>query len=293
MENIYEPNSKFQFDKLILAPPTVLSGGNYFIKYLVNGSPLYIQPPTCKTKGGIIKAGKRMHCDLVFSNENMEFIKWMEDLEAYTCKYIYQNRAKWFETEMDLPDIENYFASPLKIYKSGKFYLARTNINTRLGKMSLKIYDENEQDIDPDTIGENTQIITIVEIQGIKCSSRSFQVEIEVKQMMVLKPSNLFERCILGKSKVEGNVGIENETHQPETTTHNDENNKLLQSTIDTVDTSDNNNNTIDTNNTTLGSKVGIKDPDDFIQAINTQEVVAVSAPNIETISNTEIQSPR
>lgn len=201
MEGIYETNSTFAFDKLVLTPPTVVSGGNHFIKYLINGSPLYIQPPKCKTKGGILKSGKKIHCDLMFTNENEEFIRWIENLEAHTCKYIYENREKWFETEMEMADIENYLASPLKLYKSGKFYLARTNINTRLGKMSLKIYDENEQDVDPDTIGEKSQIITILEIQGIKCSARSFQIEIEVKQMMVLRPSDLFEKCILTKSK--------------------------------------------------------------------------------------------
>ena len=203
VNGIYEPNDKFPFDKLNLTAPTVLSGGNYFIKYLVQGAPLYIQPPKCKTRGGITKSGKRNYCDLVFTNENEDFIRWMEDLESHSCRSIYSHREKWFETEMDLPEIENYFAAPLKSYKSGKFYLARTNIPTRLGKMTLKIYDESEQDVDPETIGENTEIITILEVQGIKCSARSFQIEMEVKQMMVLRPTNLFERCILGKGRTD------------------------------------------------------------------------------------------
>jgi len=199
MEGIYEPNSSFEFDKLSLTTPTIMSGGNYFIKYLVNGSPLYVQPPKCKTKGGISKGGKRMYCDLLFTNENEDFIRWMEDLENYTCNYIYKNREKWFETDMEQHDIENYFTSPLKIYKSGKFYLARTNIGTRLGKISLKIYDESEETVDPESIGENTNIITIIEVQGIKCSARSFQVELEIKQMMVVKSNDdLFERCLIG-----------------------------------------------------------------------------------------------
>ena len=204
METIYEPNANFPFDKLVLAPPTVIAGGNYFIKYLANKMPLYIQPPKCKTRGGIhstVKSGKRIHCDLMFSNENEEFIRWIEDLETFTCKYIYEHREKWFESEMDMQDIENYFSSPLKIYKSGKFYLARTNIGTRLGKMALKIYDENEQDVDPASINDNTDVITILEFQGIKCSARSFQIEIEMKQMMTVKPSNLFDMCILGKKR--------------------------------------------------------------------------------------------
>jgi hypothetical protein len=201
MEGIYDPNSKFAFNQLILTPPTVLSGGNYFIKYVMHGNPLYIQAPKCKTRSGISKSGKRMYCDLMFTNENEEFIRWMEDLETHTCKYIFEHREKWFETEMEMTDIENYFASPVKIYKSGKFYLVRTNISTRLGKMSVKIYDENEHDVDPETIGEHTNIVTILEFQGIKCSARSFQIEIEMKQMLVLQPTDLFEKCILATNK--------------------------------------------------------------------------------------------
>ena len=197
MDSIFETNSTFPFDKMVLTPPTLMSGGNYFIKFLMNGSPLYIQPPKCRTKGGIAKAGKKLYSDLMFTNENPDFIQWMEDLESTVCKSIYENRAKWFESEMELHDIENYFTSPLKIYKSGKFYLVRTNIPTRLGKISLTIYDEEENIVDHESLKEETNLITILEVQGIKCSARSFQIEIEVKQMMTLNPTDLFEKCII------------------------------------------------------------------------------------------------
>ena len=214
MEGIYETNEQFPFDSLKCTPPTIIQGGNYFIKYQIDNGPLYIQPPKCTTRQGISKAGKRFYSDLMFTNENAEFIQWMENLENHTCKILYDNREKWFDSEMDLHDIENYFTSPMKLYKSGKFYLTRTTVPTRLGKMTLKVYDENEQDIDIETIRDNTQVITILEIQGIKCSARSFQIEIELKQMMVLKPSNLFERCIIqvgaaGKKNALDNQKIE------------------------------------------------------------------------------------
>jgi hypothetical protein len=66
--------------------------------------------------------------------------------------------------------------------------------------MTLKIYNESEEDVDPETINDNTNVITILEVQGIKCSARSFQIEMELKQMMVLKPNNLFEKCVIKKS---------------------------------------------------------------------------------------------
>ena len=90
----------------------------------------------------------------------------------------------------------------MKIYKSGKNYLARANIPTRLGKINLKIYNENEEEIDPETITDNTNVISILEVQGIKCSARSFQIEFEVKQMLTLSPVNLFDKCILVNKSV-------------------------------------------------------------------------------------------
>ena len=198
MNGIYNINdASFPFDKLMLTPPTIIAGGNHFIKYSVNGSPLYIQPPKCLTRGTITKSNKRAHCDLMFSNQDVHLIKWMEDLEAHTCKQIYENRAKWFESDMELSDIENYFASPLKLYKSGKNYLTRANIPTRLGKINLKIYNENEEEVDPETIADNTNIVTILEVQGIKCSARSFQIEFDMKQMLTLSPVDIFEKCII------------------------------------------------------------------------------------------------
>ena len=198
---IYNTNDSFDFHKLALNPPMVTNGGNYFIKYVMDGGNLYIQPPECKTKNGISKSSKHPSCDLMFSHDNIQLIKWMEDLETRSCELIYENREKWFESEMELSDIENYFASPLKSYKSGKFYLARANMPNRLGKINLKIYNENNEQVSLESIVENTNVFAVLEVQGIKCSARSFQIEMEIKQMMTLEPVNLFENCVIDNQR--------------------------------------------------------------------------------------------
>jgi len=193
MEHIFETNHDFEFDKVTLLTPTA-SNGNHFIKFMINELPLYIQPPKCKTKQGFTKIGKKMGCDLLFTNENDSFIQWMENLETYCYAYIYKNRAQWFNTEMEMQDIENYFISPLKTYKSGKCYVLKSHV------LGTKIYDEHENDVEMDLVVENTDVITILEIQGIRCSARSFQIEIVLKQMMILTPVTIFEKCIIKKT---------------------------------------------------------------------------------------------
>jgi len=205
MEGIYTATDEFPFSKLVLLKPTAVTGGNYFIKFRINELPLYIQTPKCNTKQGILKAGKKYFSDLMFTNEHESFIQWIEKLENYSQKYIYDHRELWFDTELDLHDIENSFSSCFKLYKSGKYYIVRTHVPTQMGKCSLKIYNDNEELVEPEEITDKNDIITILEIQGIKCSARSFQIEIEIKQMLVLPDNNLFEKCILvkGRNKLE------------------------------------------------------------------------------------------
>ena len=201
MEGIYNASSDFPFDKLVLLKPTAIPGGNYLIKFRLNDLPVYIQTPKCNTKLGILKAGKRYFSDLMFNSEHESFIQWMEKLEEYSQTYIYNNRATWFDTDLELHDIENSFSSCIKVYKSGKYYILRTHVPTQLGKCALKIYNENEELIEPEDVSNKNDIITILEIQGIKCSARSFQIEIEIKQMLVMRQNNLFEKCILAPRK--------------------------------------------------------------------------------------------
>lgn len=202
MDGIHQANESFDFNKITMLSPTVIAGGNYFIKFRMNDIPLYVQTPKCKVKQGFVKSGKKLYCDLMFTRENEDFICWMENLENHCQKKIYENRQKWFETPLDEHDIENSFTSPLKLYKSGKFYLSRTNVPSLLGNCTLKIYNENEELVNPENLVEEMDVISILEIQGIKCSARSFQIEMELKQMLVMNPVNLFDKCLFRKAAV-------------------------------------------------------------------------------------------
>ena len=197
MNNIYEPNDSFSFEKIKISKPVSILGGNYFIRFSFDNNPLYIQPPKCKTKQGFLKAGKKYYTDLVFTNADDEFIRWMENLENVCHQHLFQNREKWFESNMELHDIENYFTSPLKIYKTGKFYLARVNVITNMGVPNLTIYNENNTIVPIEDINDKTDVITILELKGIKCTTTSFQIEMEMKQMLTVKPVELFNKCII------------------------------------------------------------------------------------------------
>ena len=200
--NIFEPNKDFVFSNISLAQPSSIQGGAYFTKILYNNKPFYIETPKCSTKQGFVKNGKKIFSDLMFDNSNEDFINWIENLETLCQKLIYEKGDAWFQNKLELDDIETAFTSALRIYKSGKYYLMRVNVkmNYNTNIPLVKIYNESEVPLTTEDVNSNTNIISIIEVQGIKFTSRNFQIELEMKQAMVLNTYEMFESCLIKKS---------------------------------------------------------------------------------------------
>ena len=198
MDNIIEPNNNFDFSKLSLAHPVGIQGGAYFTKILYNNKPLYIQTTKSLTRQGFVKSGKKYYCDLMFDNNSETLIHWFENLEETCQKLIFDKSEAWFQNSLDRNDVETAFNSVIRIYKSGKYYLVRTNIKIATNnEPAVKIYNENEFPLTIDDVKENTNIISILEIQGIKFTSRNFQIDIELRQSMILDNEPLFDNCLI------------------------------------------------------------------------------------------------
>jgi len=213
MDNIIEPNESFDFTQLSLAHPTGIQGGAYFTRIEHNKKPLYIQTCKSQTRQGFVKTGKKYYCDLMFDKNSESLINWFENLEERCQKLIFDRRDTWFQNSLEENDIETAFNSTIRVYKSGKYYLVRTNIKNNHNNLpSIKIYNEKEIPMTMEEINSETNLISILEIQGIKFTSRNFQIEIELKQMMVLDDEPLFDNCLIKKSNKNLNKPLEKKT---------------------------------------------------------------------------------
>lgn len=141
----------------------------------------------------------------MFANNENVFIKWLESLETKCQELIYEKNDDWFQEKLELHDIESAFTNLIKVYRSGKNYLLRTNVkmNQSTNEPLIKIYNENEVSLKIEDITNDKNVISVIEIQGIKFSSKNFQIEIELKQMMLLDNEILFEKCVISKDKKE------------------------------------------------------------------------------------------
>jgi hypothetical protein len=201
MENIIEPSENFDFSKITLAHPSGVQGGAYFTKIQYNNKPLYIQTAKSLTRQGFVKTGKKYYCDLMFDNNSSVLINWFENLEERCQKLLHEKGTSWFQNALEMSDIESAFNSIIRVYKSGKYYLVRTNVkNNHNNEPYIKIFNENEVTLGLEDVTAETNIISILEIQGIKFTTRNFQIEIELKQVMILNNEPIFESCLIKNS---------------------------------------------------------------------------------------------
>ena len=205
--DVFHPNDTFNFDKLQLTHPNSIAGGSYMTRYSYCESkqPLYIQTTKTQSKQGIIITGKKAHIDLLLTTSEVdsEFTEWITNLEKRSVDLLYEKRHMWFTQELDRTDIENSFTSPIRAYKTGNFLL-RVNVEpnrnfTHIQPFSCKIFDENKQVVPVEYIKAEHHIISIIEFQGIRFTSRNFQIELLLRQVLVIPDIPLFETCVIAE----------------------------------------------------------------------------------------------
>ena len=204
MENIIQPNDidNFDFSNISLKNPKPVQGGSFLSLIKNNNQSLIIQTPKIKTKKGITQTNKHVYTDLVFENEDSDFVEWVENLQENVRQLILAKSDVWFHDPVTLDEIEYNWNDSFRTYKQTK-QLLRTFIHKNKGISSniLKIYDSDYKSKHINDITANTPIICILEIVGLKFSNTSFQLDFCLRQVMVLEDKPIFNEPLIKISK--------------------------------------------------------------------------------------------
>ena len=257
-DSVQLPNENFDFSGLTLANPQGLQGGAYFSKLRLDNKSVLIQTPKCSTKNGIHKTEKKIYCDMMFTNDNEEFITWAQELEKTIKNLIFEKRNLWFHNDMDHDSIDYHWQNLLRTYKGNKLLLRCfiPKTKTRIGTKTVQIYNEEEEELTLEDIDKNSKMISILEVSGLKFTSQSFQLEFMLRQIMVVKEKPLFNKCLIKLSNPSSNATKPTEDSDAESDISIEEEKPKL--TVQTVTTTtsesvvDNSNNVVqtDTDNT-------------------------------------------
>lgn len=260
--NLNELNEEFDFKDITISNPILISGSNYFSK-INKGSinkNLYIQFPKCSLKNPLQKNSTKNTCELVFNSNEKKVLEFFENLETFCCQEIYKNKDIWFyePDEMTLDDIKDILTPIMRSYKSGKNFIVKCIIKNN----KLTIYDENEKKIETSDFDYKNELIPLININGIKLSSKNFSIELVLTQFLVIYPSDSFEEQFLikidNKNKNFPNIDLKN-THDItcdnlENLNDNESENNDIDININTDDNKNNSKDELNINNLTEDS---------------------------------------
>jgi hypothetical protein len=212
MQKIVDINENFE--KLILHTPKAIQGGNAYIANIsLNDAPVVFQTPKSKCKKGVHKTNKQIYTDLLFTDHNYSFLNWIQNLEKKVQKLIYEKRETWFggdeDDELTLDDIEHNWMPLIKSYK--KKYLIRSYFpkNIKTYSRAVSVYDNEENELSIDSIVGDSNLITILQLGGLKFSPTYFHLELNVRQVMVIKEKEIFNKCLIQLDNRPNNEYIE------------------------------------------------------------------------------------
>ena len=195
--NIFEITNNFDFNKIKLGNPNILNHGNHFSK-IFNGDTnknIYIQLPQCYSKQGIVTSGQRKYCEPIFNTSDNYIANFFENLQEYLANQIFISRDDWFYegSDMTIDDISELMNNSIRSYKSGKCFTLKCYIKNN----KFLIYDEDQNIVNVEDYNIENPIIPLININGIKFSSKAITIEYILTQFMIIKSTDEFESQIL------------------------------------------------------------------------------------------------
>lgn len=206
---LLQTDENYPFDSIKLLNPKPLQGGTYLSKLECNENSIVFQTPKCNTKKGITQTEKKVYCDLLFTENDNLFINWLNMFSEKIRRLILEKKDIWFleEDDMTLEDIEYNWIDSLKSYK--KKYLLRTFIAKKKNIIdTIKVYSDKQEEMRLQDIDNESNLITILEVVGLKFSATSFHLEFNLRQIMVLTNKPVFDKCLI---KINNNSKKEDE----------------------------------------------------------------------------------
>ena len=306
---ILNPNESLDSNKITLGNPTPVQGGSYFTKLKIDDVPIYAQMPKCLTRKAIVHTGKNDYCDLMYErNEEEQLIEWIENIETCCQALIDKKKHIWFHTDLSRDDISTMMTPICRIYRSGKNILIRVSVdkNKHNGQIRCIAYNEEESLVEVNTLLPDQKIIPLVCIDGIKFTSRSFEICISLTQFMILNKEEDLEtnkRCMISLNKSES---TNNDSSITSITNNNEPDDNILIKGSDNsedkiylgvsesnISLAENNRDRIDLGNTTQSNSMVGEKENNNIENTNTN-TKKVEEPEIEEpeIEEPEIEEP-
>lgn len=165
----------------------------YYSAINYDNKPFYLQSPkmTCKNGFQDVLDSKNSLLDLEPINMDFSFYDSLLTLDEKNVKCTFENNKEWFGKNIPLEIIDNMYKRNNKPVKKDSKPQFSFKIPLIKDKVQCQIYDQKKICVDFNKINENTEVVLILHVKGLKFLKQHYYCDIYVSQIKVFLEGDL------------------------------------------------------------------------------------------------------
>lgn len=166
-------------------------GSSYFasISYGENMKPLHIQTPKLKCLNDIesLKNKKNPQLEVEIPKGKFDMYDLFLSLDDQNIKTTVQKSQDWFQKEIPLEAIDDMYKRSTKPFKKDSNPSMKFSIPVIKNEIQCSVYNQQRVFINLDEIKENSEVILILHIRGLKILKQHFYCDCYISQIKVFQ----------------------------------------------------------------------------------------------------------
>jgi len=176
------PYKNVNIKDITLSNPEKLSN-SYICNLCYNEQPLYIQTPILKVDY-IKHDEEEQYIDVEINDK--DFIDFMLEIDENNIKYTFDNNENWFNKDIPYEAIENMYIDQEILESDDNKYNMKFKLPFIKNKIQCNIYDINKENIDMEKLNDESNIILILHLKGLKIMKESFYLDCYINQIKLV-----------------------------------------------------------------------------------------------------------
>ena len=167
------------------------NGPSYFasMSYGDNLRPLYIQTPKLKCKHSIesVKGKKNPYLEVEIPSGKYDIYDFFLSLDDQNIKTTVQKSKEWFQKELPLDAIDDMYKRTTKPLKKDTNPTLRFKLPVVKNEIQCSAYNQQRVFVDLDEVKEDSEVILILHIRGLKILKQYFYCDCYISQIKVFQ----------------------------------------------------------------------------------------------------------
>jgi len=166
-------------------------GTSYFgsISYGTELKPLYVQTPRLKSLINLcdLQDKKNPHIDVEVPNGNYDIYDFFLNLDDSCIKTTYKKSQEWFVKGLPLESVDDMFKRTTKPFKKNQNPVMRFKLPVVKNKIQCGVYNQQRVFLDMNDIKENSEVILVLHLRGLKVLKQNFYFDCYVSQIKLFQ----------------------------------------------------------------------------------------------------------